>query len=311
MQESILDSIGHTPSIHLKNFQDSQANIYAKMEYTNPGGSMKDRAALQIIQDAYASQQLTKGQVVVEMTSGNMGAGLALVCKQFNNPFIAVMPSGNSPERIKILESLGAKVVLSDQVDGTQGKVTGKDIAFATKKAIEISNNIKGYYVDQFNNTSCIKTHYNNTGKELWNDCDKKIDIFMCTVGTGATFLGVSKYLKEQNRNIQCIAIEAANAAIISTGSIADPKHVIQGTGYGLIPPHWDNDLVDDFITVTDEEVIASTKLLSKQYGLFVGYSSGANVQAAINYQKKYSGRQLNIATILCDTGYKYNFSTQ
>ncbi|NQV76187.1 MAG: cysteine synthase family protein [Bacteroidetes bacterium] len=278
--------------------------IYAKAEHLQPGGSMKDRAAYQIILDAYEAGTLIKGQTVVEMTSGNMGAGLALVCRQFGNPFIAVMSEGNSPARRKILDAFGAEVILTRQVDGIPGMVTGEDIAYAMEKASNIAEEKGAFYVDQFNNPSGIKAHFHHTGPEILQNLPE-MDVFMASVGSGGTFIGISKYLKSINSNIQCIVVEPKNAAILKTGKVEDPRHIIQGTAYGLIPPHWDETLVDDFILVTDEDVLEMTRRLSEEQGLYVGYSAGANVLAAKKCLMAQD-RALNIVTILCDSGYKY-----
>lgn len=281
--------------------------LFAKSEYLNPGGSIKDRAALQVIKDAYASGKLEKGQVVVEMTSGNMGAGLAFVCKHFGNPFIAVMPKGNSPERLRILKAFGAEVILTDQVDGKLGEVTGKDIEYAASIAAGLANERNGFYVDQFNNPSCLLGHYKNTGPEIYAALPD-ITAFVATIGTGGTFLGISNFLKSKNKNIKCIAVEPEEAAILKTGKIINPKHIIQGTGYGIIPPHWEKDLADDIITVSNAEVKAMTDRLSLQEGLYVGYSSGANVAATLKYLDKQAAvENERVVTLLCDSAYKYS----
>jgi cysteine synthase A len=305
IKKSTLDLIGNTPIVKLDKIHNLGINIYGKLEYLQPGGSVKDRAALQIITDAYEKNKLKTGQIVVEMTSGNMGAGLAVVCRQFGNPFLAVMPKGNSPERIKILKALGAELLLTDQVDGTPGMVTGKDIEFASEFAKKIADEKNGFYVDQFNNLSGVKAHYRTTGPEILRDLPE-IDAFIASIGSGGTFIGISKYLKEQNPLIKCIAVEPENAAILKDGNVKDPKHIIQGTGYSLIPPHWESELADEIITVTDEDVITMTKRLSYDQGLFVGYSSGANVTASIKFAKKNKNIE-NILTIMCDIGYKYS----
>ena len=305
IKRNTLDLIGNTPIVKLNRLHDLDVNIYGKLEYLQLGGSVKDRAALQIITDAYEQHKLKAGQVVVEMTSGNMGAGLAVVCRQFGNPFVAVMPKGNSPERIKILKALGAEVLLTDQIDGTPGMVTGKDIEFASEYAKKIADEKNGFYVDQFNNLAGVKAHYKTTGPEILRDLPE-IEAFVASVGSGGTFTGTSKYLKEQNPSIKCIAVEPEHAAILKSGSVKDPKHIIQGTGYSLIPPHWESKLADEIITVTDKEVISMTKRLSYDQGLFVGFSSGANVMAAIKFAEKDKNIK-NILTILCDTGYKYS----
>lgn len=303
---STLNLIHNTPLIFLDKVSAGlSGKIYAKAEHLQPGGSVKDRAAFQIILDAYENGSLKKGQTVVEMTSGNMGAGLALVCIQFGNPFIAVMSEGNSPERRKILNAFGAEIILTKQVDGSPGMVTGADIALALDVARDIAQKRKAFYADQFNNTSCITAHFNHTGPEIIRDLPQ-IDVFMASVGSGGTFIGTSKYLKSVNAQIECIAVEPENAAILKTGKVEDPRHIIQGTAYGLIPPHWNQKLSDDFITVNDQEVITMRRKLSLDQGLYVGYSAAANVVAAQNYllAKK---QELNIVTILCDSGYKYS----
>lgn len=304
--KSTLDLITHTPLVHLNKLtENGRGEIFGKLEYLQPGGSVKDRVALQIIKDAYNLKQLHRGQTVVEMTSGNMGAGLALVCKQFGNPFVAVMSKGNSPERLKVLRAFDAEIVLTEQVDGKLGMVTGKDIDYAATIARQIARERNGFFVDQFNNPSSVKAHFETTGPEIWNDL-KETDIFMTSIGTGGTFIGTSRYLKSQNKNITCIAVEPENAAILKTGKVTDPKHIIQGTGYGTVPPQWEVDLADGIITITDDEVKEMTKAISLQHGLYVGYSSGANVAAAIKYLNQ-SNSDLNIVTILCDTAYKYS----
>lgn len=304
----VTDFIGSTPLIELSNTWKGNGRILAKMEFIQPGCSIKDRPALQIIKDAYENGKLTEGQPVVEMTSGNMGAGLAVVCGAVNNPFIATMSEGNSPERIKILKALGAEVIRVPQVDGTPGKVTGNDIARAVEKAKEIVKEKNAFYVDQFNNISCVTAHYSTTGPEIWNDLDGNIDAFVASIGTGATFIGTSRFLKELRKNIFCAPVEPENAAILKKGYVENPKHIIQGTGYSTVPPFWDPSLADDFITVTDEEVENQTRLLARDEGLYVGYSSGANVCAALKLLKSGILKKENpvVVTILCDTAYKY-----
>jgi cysteine synthase A len=305
LRENTTDLITRTPLLLLDKISSGKGSIYGKLEFIQPGGSVKDRAALQIIKDAYAANRLQTGQPVVEMTSGNMGAGLAVVCKQFGNPFTAVMPKGNSPERLKILKALGAKIILTEQIDGLPGMVTGKDIEYASSVARKIAQDSQGFYVDQFNNRSGIKAHFETTGPEIFNDLND-INVFIASVGSGGTFIGTSKYLKSKNINITCIAVEPENAAILKTGKVVSSKHIIQGTGYALVPPHWEAGLADEFITVTDQEVVEMTKRLSLEQGLYVGYSSGANVAAALKYLEAHR-EDLKIVTILCDSGYKYS----
>ena len=228
-----------------------------------PGGSVKDRAALKIIKLAYQAGALVKGQTVVEMTSGNMGAGLAVVCNVMDNPFIAVMSSGNSPQRAKMLYSLGAEVILVPQVDGSPGQVTGKDIAAAVAKAKELVQTRRAFYVDQFNHLGSILAHEEGTGPEIWKALGGKVDAFVAAVGSGGTFIGTSLFLKKQNSQIMCIAVEPEGADILAGNPLTKPKHIIQGIGYGIIPPHWDPKLVDMFIAVSDQEAEEYRKLLA------------------------------------------------
>jgi len=304
IKKGTLELINNTPLVALDKLVTGKT-IYAKLEYIQPGGSVKDRASYQIIKDAYTNGKLKKGQLVVEMASGNMGAGLAVVCKQFGNPFLAVMSEGNSIERRKILKALGAEILLTKQVDGTQGMVTGKDIEYASEVAKKYAEENNAFYVDQFNNPSSVLAHYNTTGQEIWDDLPE-IEAFVSVVGSGGTFIGTSKFLKEQNPNIKCIAVEPENTAILKTGAIKSAKHIIQGTGYGLVPPHWEKDLADEIITVADAEVREMTVKLSQEQGLFVGYSAGANVVASMKFLQS-NPEIKNIVTILCDTGYKYS----
>ena len=304
IQNGTLALIHHTPLVALDKLVSGQV-IYAKLEYMQPGGSVKDRAAYQIIRDAYADGRLQKGQLVVEMTSGNMGAGLAVVCNQLGNPFLAVMPEGNSIERRKILTALGAEILLTKQVDGIPGMVTGNDIALAADIAKNYALEHNAFYADQFNNPSGVKAHYNTTGPEIWHDLPA-IEAFVAAVGTGGTFMGTAKYLKEKKPDIRCIAVEPEHAAILKTGTVQSPKHIIQGTGYSAVPPHWQKDLADEIFTVSDSAAKEMTIRLSRERGLFVGYSAGANVAAAIQFLEANPGIN-NIVTILCDTGYKYS----
>jgi len=300
-----LDLINKTPLVLLDKLTNDSLNLYGKLELIQPGGSVKDRTALQMIKDAYENNELVKGLAVIEMTSGNMGAGLALVCRQFGNPFIAVMSKGNSQERLKILKALGADVILTDQVDGKPGMVTGEDIKYASQVAKEVARNKNGYYVDQFNNPSSVKAHFETTGPEILSDLEN-IDVFVSIVGSSGTFTGISMFLKSKRKSIKCIAVEPESASILKTGMITNSKHIIQGTGYGIVSPHWNEKFADDIITVSDSEVIEMTRKICSEQGLFVGYSSGVNVAASIKYAENNKDVK-NIVTILCDTGYKYN----
>ena len=192
--KNITEHINNTPLIELRKIYKGIGHLYAKMEHIQPGGSIKDRVALQMINDAYSDGRLTKGMPVMEMTSGNMGAGLAVVCRASGNPFTAVMSVGNSPERVKILKALGANVILVPQVSGEPGKVTGQDIAMAEEIAKETALKTNAFYADQFNNPSSVKAHYSTTGPELFNELGDRLNAFISIIGSGGTFIGTSRY---------------------------------------------------------------------------------------------------------------------
>jgi len=307
ISRSAIDLIGNTPLVTLDRLHSGPGQLLAKCEFMQPGGSVKDRAALQIINDAYDDKRLVKGRPVVEMTSGNMGAGLAVVCNVTGNPFVAVMSKGNSPARVKMLESLGAEVVLTSQVDGSPGMVTGKDIEVATEEAIRISKEKDAFYVDQFNNESSLRAHELGTGPEIWEEVGNELDCFVAAVGSGGTFLGTSKYLKNRKAGLYCAAVEPEGTQVLSGKPITDPRHVIQGIGYSLVPPHWDPKLCDETVAVTDDEAIRYRSLLAEKESLLVGYSAAANVCASVKLMNSGKfGKYPMVVTILCDTGLKY-----
>lgn len=302
-----LDLIGKTPLILLENVFHGPGKIYGKLESINPGGSVKDRPALKIIQKAYEDKRLLPGQPVVEMTSGNMGAGLAVVCGIYGNPFFATMSTGNSPERAKMMKALGAEVVLVPQVDGKPGQVTGLDLEAVKDKALEIAKTKGAFFVDQFNNIGSLLAHEEGTGPEIWDALGDEIDAFTAIVGSGATFVGCSKFLKTKKTSLYCAVVEPTGAEVLKGLPLNNPRHIIQGTSYGTVPPLWDPSIVDDYFSVSDEEVAHYKNLLAEKEGLYVGFSSGANVCAAaklLNSGKLKPGA--TVVTILCDTGLKY-----
>ncbi len=302
-----LDLIGNTPLIALQRLHTGPGMIYAKAEFMQPGASVKDRAARQIIRDAYASGQLRAGQPVVEMTSGNMGAGLAVVCNVLGNPFIAVMSEGNSPERVKMLAGLGARVVLTKQVDGVPGQVTGADIHAAVIRAKEIAAEQNAYYVDQFNNPGSTRAHEQTTGPEIWEALGGKLDALVAAVGSGGTFVGTSRFLKRMKPAIFCAAVEPTGSEVLAGKPVTKPRHLLQGTGYGSVPPHWDPALADAFLAITDDEAVNYKQRLAETEGLYVGYSAAANVCAAVKLIASGKlGADPQVVTLLCDTGLKY-----
>lgn len=303
----VLDLIGNTPLVELKNLDTGDVRVFGKAEFLQPGGSVKDRAARAIVAGARREGSLEPGQVVVEMTSGNMGAGLALVCAVLHHPFVAVMSEGNSPERARMMKGLGAEVILVPQVDGRPGQVTGADIKAAAETARGVAEERGGYYVDQFRNPHCVRAHEEETGPEIWGDLAEQLSAFVASVGTGGTFIGVSRFLKSRKPEVLCYPVEPKGAEVLAGQPVHKATHLLQGTGYGSIPPQWQPELADDFLSVTDSETEEMRKELGRREGLYVGYSAAANVVAAVGLAR--SGRLpagTVIATILCDTGLKY-----
>ena len=307
MLASALDLIGRTPLVALDRVHSGPGRIVAKAEFLQPGGSVKDRAAKAIVLAAREDGRLKPGMPVVEMTSGNMGAGLAVVCAALGHPFIATMSAGNSPARARMMEGLGARVILVPQVDGTPGQVTGADVAAAADVAAQIARDGGGYYVDQFNAFEGIVAHETTTGPEILEQFGGPVDGWVAAVGTGCTFIGVARALKAANPATLCAAVEPEGSEPLAGKEVAKARHIVQGTGYGLVPRHWDAGLMDLSLTVTDAEVEYWHRQLAVMEGLYVGYSAAANVCAAAKLLR--SGRLkagATVATVLCDTGLKY-----
>jgi cysteine synthase A len=302
-----LGLIGDTPLLALDRIHRGPGTILAKAEFLQPGGSVKDRAALHVIESARESGRLAPGQPVVEMTSGNMGAGLAVVCNVLGHPLIVTMSQGNSPARARMLEALGAEVVLVPQVEGEPGCVSGSDIRVASERALEIARSRQAFYVDQFNNPACVRAHQVGTGPEVWTAAADRLDAFVAAVGTGGTFVGVSRFLKSQDSAIHCAAVEPQGAEALAGKRVSKPRHLMQGIGYGLVPPQWDPALADSLLAVSDEEAMRFRRALAVEEGLHVGFSSAANVCAAMKLiESGRLGAAPTVVTILCDTGLKY-----
>lgn len=305
---SVLDAIGFTPLLELSRLtKDLDGIILAKLEYLNPGFSKKDRIALQIIEDAEKDGSLNPGQTVVELTSGNTGTGLAIVCGIKKYPFVAVMSKGNSIERARMMSALGAEVVLVGQLPGSKpGQVSGGDLELVENETRRIVSERKAFRADQFRLSGNFRAHYLHTGPEFIAQSKGKIDVFCDFAGTGGSFAGCAAAFKEFNPSIKCYLIEPERAAVLS-GEPADfPNHRIQGGGYSrkdlpLLQP----DKIDGFLKVSDTEAIQTARRLAREEGLFAGFSSGANVAAALRLlQTKHKGK--TIAVILCDSGLKY-----
>lgn len=281
--------------------------ILAKLDYLNPGFSKKDRIAKQMIEDAEKSGDLKPGQTVVELTSGNTGTGLAIVCSLKGYPFIAVMSRGNSIERARMMAALGAEVVLVDQLpESKPGKVSGGDLELVEKTAQRIVKERDAFRADQFQLEGNWRAHYLHTGPEILRQSNYKIEAFCDFPGTGGSFAGCAAAFKQFNPAIKCYIVEPEGAAVLAGKPITNPNHPIQGGGYSMPELKFiDQANVDGFIQVSDEEVISATRRLARQEGIFAGFSSGANVAAAIQLLKgELTGS--TVAVILNDSGLKY-----
>lgn len=294
--ESILDLIGNTPLLSLKS--TTGLNIFAKAEFLNPGGSIKDRVAKNMIEEAEKKGTLKKTMTIVEPTSGNTGIGLALVGVRKGYKVIIVMPENMSEERKKIITALGAELVLTPKELSIGG---------AVDKANEIAASGDEYFMpQQFINQDNPYIHYSTTGPELFEQMDGKIDVFVSGLGSGGTLQGVGRYLKEKNPNVKIVAVEPKNVSALLGHEPG--LHSIQGIGDGFIPDVLDTDLIDDIVEVTDEDAILTTRELANVQGLLCGTSSGANVWAAKHITEKY-GKDVIVATVLPDRIERY-FST-
>lgn len=281
--------------------------ILAKLEYLNPGGSKKDRAALGIIEAAEKSGQLRLGQTVVELTSGNAGTGLAIVCGVKGYPFVAVMSRGNSMERARMMAALGAEVVLVDQLPTSlPGQVSGGDLALVEREAQRITEERGAFRANQFHHPGNPDAHYVGTGREIWLQSGGAIDGFVDFVGSGGTLAGVSRALHEYNPAVRCFAVEPANAAVLAGSTVTNADHPIQGGGYAM--PDLDflqGAQVDGYVEVTGDEARAAARLLATNEGIFGGFSSGANLAATMKLlQGPMSGKTMVI--VICDSGLKY-----
>jgi cysteine synthase A len=299
-----LAAIGGTPLLELPLPDGCRGSLWAKAEFLQPGGSVKDRAALGCINHGLSSGELVAGQPVVEMTSGNMGAGLAVVCGVLGHPFTAYMSAGNSPERARMMQALGASVVLVDQVDGSPGQVTGADIEAASQQAREAAAADGAWYVDQFHNPGGLIAHETGTAVEVWEQTGGAVDAFVACVGTGGTLVGTGRGLKAR-KAVTVLAVEPASSAVLAGLPVTSARHVLQGAGYGGVPPHHDPDVVDGYLQVTDEEATTAREWLGRRCGLHVGYTAAANVHAATRWLQAQDA-DLTVVTVLCDTGLKY-----
>lgn len=312
LARSIIETIGQTPLVELTRLArllDLPGRLLMKLEYFGPGASKKDRVALEIIQRAKQDGSLEEGQTVVELTSGNTGTGLAIVCRAFDHPFVAVMSRGNSIERARMMAALGAEVVLVDQVEGSlSGQVNGADLERVDAEANRIVVERRAFRARQFERDGSMLAHELHTGPELWEQAEGMIDAFVDCPGTSGSLTGISKALKAKNPEIRVYAVEPRAAAVLAGETPKGLGHRIQGAGYSKADealPLFDRSLVDGFLSVSDEEVIASTQLLAKEEGIFAGFSTGAHLAAAIRLVRDKE-RGATVAMLACDSGLKY-----
>lgn len=297
--ERITDLIGGTPLLELKNYEKNnnlEATVLGKLEYFNPAGSVKDRIAKAMIDEAEEKGALKKGAVIIEPTSGNTGIGLAAVASSRGYRIILTMPETMSIERRNLLKAYGAELVLTDGAKGMKGAIA---------KAHELAEEIENSFIpSQFTNPANPTTHINTTGPEIWEDTDGKVDIFVAGVGTGGTVSGVGEYLKSQNPNVKVVAVEPATSPVLSKGTPG--PHKIQGIGAGFVPDTLNTDIYDEIITVENEEAFETGRALAKNEGLLVGISSGAAVFAATQLAKRPENKGKIIVALLPDTGERY-----
>ena len=297
--KSVTELIGRTPIIELKNIEEKynlNAAVLAKLEYFNPAGSVKDRVAKAMIEDAESKGVLKKGSTIIEPTSGNTGIGIASVATSKGYKTILTMPETMSIERRNLLKAYGAEIVLTDGTKGMSGA-----IAKANELQEEIENSV---ILGQFVNPANPQTHYNTTGPEIFEDTDGNVDIFVAGVGTGGTLSGVGKYLKSKNADVKIVAVEPASSPVLSEGH--GGAHKIQGIGAGFVPETLDTEIYDEIITVKNEDAFTTANSIAKTEGILAGISSGASLWAAIELAKRPENSGKTIVALLPDTGERY-----
>lgn len=296
--QKITDMAGHTPLLELQEYmakKECRARILAKLEYMNPAGSVKDRVAVRMIDEAEKAGILHKGDVIIEPTSGNTGIGLACVAAARGYRLIITMPESMSAERKKLLHAYGAEIVLTPVSKGTKG---------AIRKANELAEELGGFIPGQFNNPYNPQAHYDTTGPEIWNDTDGNVDIFVAGVGTGGTITGTGKYLKEKNPKVKVIAVEPANSPVLSDGKPG--RHKIQGIGAGFVPDTLDTECYDEIVPVEDEDAYQVCRELVQTEGVLCGISSGAALCAAVKLARRSENEGKTIVVLLPDGGERY-----
>ena len=296
---NVTDLIGNTPLLELSNYnKDNQlkGKIIAKLEYFNPAGSVKDRIAKKMIDEALKAGKVNKDTLIIEPTSGNTGIGLASVCASYGLKIIIVMPDTMSEERRKLIRAYGAELVLTPGADGMKG---------AIKKAEDLSKeNPNSFIPSQFENMDNPKVHEETTGVEVWNDTDGKVAVFVSGIGTGGTISGVGKYLKSKNPDIKIVAVEPTDSPILSEGRSG--SHKIQGIGAGFVPNTLNTKIYNEIFKVTNDDAYESTREIARKEGILVGISSGAALWAATQVAKRPENEGKNIVVLLPDTGERY-----
>lgn len=301
--KSLTDLIGNTPLLELSNYEKEnnlEAKILVKLEYFNPAGSVKDRIAKKILDDAEAKGLINKDTTIIEPTSGNTGIGLSAVAAARGYKIIITMPETMSVERRLLMAAYGAKLVLTDGAKGMKGAIA---------KANELHEQTPNSFIPgQFVNPANPQAHFETTGPEIWNDTDGKVDIFVAGVGTGGTLSGTGKFLKSKNPDIKVVAVEPATSPVLSEGKSG--PHKIQGIGAGFVPDTLDTEIYDEIITVENDDAFAYSRAITKYDGILVGISSGAAVKAATDLARRPENKGKTIVAILPDTGERY-LSTQ
>ncbi|GAB5616081.1 cysteine synthase A [Faecalimonas canis] len=297
--KNVMELVGNTPLLEISAIEKSEnlkAKVYVKLELFNPAGSVKDRVAKKMIEDAERQGKLKKGATIIESTSGNTGIGLAMAAASKGYKAIFTMPETMSEERRKLLQGYGAKIVLTDGKLGMKG---------AIQKAEELEKEIDGAIIlGQFTNPSNTKAHYETTGQEIWEDTEGNVDIFVAGVGTGGTITGTGRYLKEKNKTVEVIAVEPAKSPVLSGGNAG--SHGIQGIGAGFVPDILDTEIYDRIYRIENEQAYEGARMLAYREGVLVGISSGAAVYTAIEEAKKEENAGKVIVALLADTGERY-----